>query len=153
SVKDLIIAAGGLIDSAYTESVELTRFNPGSGDNEVTHQQLNLTTVFADAPTDSSTSLKLQSRDRLNVLTEPSWQEQMTVTLKGEVQFPGTYTIRRGETLSQLLKRAGGLTRFAFARGTVFTRERLKEEERRHFEALAQDLRKEIAARSVSVRN
>ncbi len=149
SVKDLIIAAGGLVDSAYTESIELTRFNPGSADNEVTHLQLALSEALGS----SGDQLKLQSRDRLNVLTEPNWQQRMTVTLKGEVQFPGEYAIRRGETLGDLLQRAGGLTRFAFARGSVFTRERLKEEERRHFETLAQDLRKEIAARAVSIRN
>ncbi len=151
SVKDLIIAAGGLIDSAYTESVELTRFNAGAGaaDSDVEHQQLHLADVLGA----NSAGYALQSRDQLNVMTEPNYQEQMTVTLKGEVQFPGTYTIRRGETFSEVLKRAGGLTRFAFARGTVFTRERLKEEERKHFASLAQDLRKEVAARSISAHN
>ncbi|HET8710285.1 MAG TPA: SLBB domain-containing protein, partial [Spongiibacteraceae bacterium] len=70
NARDLIIAAGGLVDSAYTETVELTRFNPGSLGNEVVHQQLPLAQVLAA----SDNSFALQSRDSLNVMTEPSYQ-------------------------------------------------------------------------------
>ena len=44
------------------------------------------------------------------------------VTLQGEVRFPGTYSIVRGEHLSDLLARAGGLTNTAYPYGTVFLR-------------------------------
>jgi polysaccharide export outer membrane protein len=45
-----------------------------------------------------------------------------TVTLQGEVRFPGTYSIKRGDRLSDLLVRAGGLTSTAYPSGTVFLR-------------------------------
>ena len=46
------------------------------------------------------------------------------------VRFPGVYRIRRGETLSDLVVRAGGLTEGAFADGAVFLREELREREK-----------------------
>jgi protein involved in polysaccharide export with SLBB domain len=49
------------------------------------------------------------------------------VLLSGEVNRPGLYTIRKGETLSQLFDRAGGLSPYAYPYGTVFTRRSVKE--------------------------
>lgn len=53
------------------------------------------------------------------------------VTLAGEVNFPGEYAIRGGETLSSLYKRAGGLTSQAYPRGGILTRDATMREERR----------------------
>jgi protein involved in polysaccharide export with SLBB domain len=49
------------------------------------------------------------------------------VLLSGEVNRPGLYTIRKGETLSQLFERAGGLSPLAYPYGTIFTRRSVKE--------------------------
>jgi protein involved in polysaccharide export with SLBB domain len=49
------------------------------------------------------------------------------VMLSGEVNRPGLYAIRRGETLSQLIARAGGLSPLAYPYGTIFTRRSVKE--------------------------
>jgi protein involved in polysaccharide export with SLBB domain len=65
----------------------------------------------------------------LHVKKVPYWTENLTVTLSGEFIFPGTYQILRGETVSQLVARAGGLTDQAFAGGAVFSRENLRETE------------------------
>ncbi|WP_165772003.1 SLBB domain-containing protein [Niveispirillum lacus] len=58
-------------------------------------------------------------------------QERRGVLLAGEVAEPGIYDIAPGETLSMLLRRAGGLTGEAYPAGVIFTREsaRLAEEE------------------------
>jgi len=50
--------------------------------------------------------------------------------LEGEIKRPGTYTIKQGERLSAVLKRAGGFTDEAYLRGTVLTRERVKSVEK-----------------------
>ena len=52
-----------------------------------------------------------------------------TVTLKGEVERPGTYVFGRSETLHDVLKRAGGLTKTAYPLGAVFSRESAKKSE------------------------
>jgi protein involved in polysaccharide export with SLBB domain len=49
------------------------------------------------------------------------------VLLSGEVNRPGLYAVRKGETLSQLIERAGGLSPLAYPYGTVFTRRSVKE--------------------------
>ena len=46
--------------------------------------------------------------------------------LSGEVNFPGTYSIKLGETLFEVIQRAGGLTPRAFADGALFSRENLR---------------------------
>jgi protein involved in polysaccharide export with SLBB domain len=49
----------------------------------------------------------------LTIKQIPQWADHGTVELRGEVRFPGTYPIRPGETLSQVIERAGGLTESA----------------------------------------
>ena len=71
---------------------------------------------------------------------------QETVRLEGEVKFPGEYPIERGETLRSVVARAGGLTPLAFAGGSVFTRETLKERERRQIEMLADRMQQDLGA-------
>ena len=61
--------------------------------------------------------------------------------------FPGTYLVEPGETLGDLLQRAGGLTEDAFARGAVFLREEVAERERAQAKKFAQDIREDFAAR------
>ena len=79
----------------------------------------------------------------------PDWREQETITIAGEVRFPGIYPITRGETLRSVIARAGGLTDLAFARGSVFTREELKLREQRQLQVLAERLQRELAALSL----
>jgi protein involved in polysaccharide export with SLBB domain len=68
------------------------------------------------------------------------------VRLEGEVKFPGEYPIERGEALRSVVERAGGLTPLAFAGGSVFTRETLKERERRQIEMLADRMQQDLGA-------
>ena len=68
--------------------------------------------------------------DLLSSKEIPEWSGLEQVSLKGEVKFPGTYSIKRGETMRSVLDRAGGLTPLAFPSGSVFTRKELRERER-----------------------
>jgi protein involved in polysaccharide export with SLBB domain len=67
------------------------------------------------------------------------------VVLEGEFVRPGVYDIRRGETLSELIQRAGGLTEQAYPYGAVFTRERVKEAQERDFKRAARELNSALA--------
>lgn len=68
-----------------------------------------------------------------------------TVTLSGEVVHPGSYTVADGETLSSVIKRAGGYTNNAFEYGGVLTRESAKEIEQKINNRIYQDMIKFIA--------
>lgn len=146
----LIKAAGGLNDSAFVNRAELSRVVALSRDEngiEVAHKAVNLAEVM-DFGTDNIT---LQPRDRLNVFGIPNWQADRTVMLKGEVRFPGEYTIKQGERLSSVIERAGGLTNEAFAFGSIFIRKNLQEKEQVQYSKLIEQLRADIATRFLSV--
>jgi protein involved in polysaccharide export with SLBB domain len=89
-------------------------------------------------------NLALAPFDFLVVQEISQWSAQETVRLEGQVRFPGQYPIERGETLRSVIARAGGLTPLAFPRGSVFTRESLKERERRQVEILVDRLKQDL---------
>ena len=68
------------------------------------------------------------------------------VTLAGEFARPGAYTVRKGERLSELIQRAGGLTAVAFPYGAVFTRERVKRAEEAALRRAASEVDAAMAA-------
>ncbi|KZN68462.1 SLBB domain-containing protein [Pseudoalteromonas luteoviolacea] len=138
--SDAIEAAGGLLESAFTEYAEITR---GLNEGEVVHFQVN----NIDSQSSNEDTL-LESRDTLNILMQPNWQDSYKVELKGEVKFPGVYTIKRGDSLEQVLSRAGGVTRFAEPKAAIFTREAIKKQEQKQLRKLSEDLRKDIASKS-----
>jgi protein involved in polysaccharide export with SLBB domain len=61
------------------------------------------------------------------------------------VRYPGSYPIRRGESLRSVVERAGGLTDLAYPRGAVFTREELREREQEQFDRLASRLQTDLS--------
>jgi protein involved in polysaccharide export with SLBB domain len=93
----------------------------------------------------------LQPHDDLQIKRLPEWESAATVELKGEVRFPGVYPIARGEQLSKVLERAGGLTDIAFPRGAVFLREELRERERQQLEELSRRLETDLASLSLQL--
>ncbi|NRA70715.1 MAG: SLBB domain-containing protein [Gammaproteobacteria bacterium] len=145
SVNGLLVAAGGLKDSAYINQAELTRqFVDNELSAKVEHFKVNLAALSTNTP------YLLNSKDHLQVLTIPQWQKEQTVELLGEVKFPGIYTIKNGETMMSVIKRAGGLTTNAFVEGVVFTRESVKKQEKLQVIAMADQLRRDIATRGLS---
>jgi len=140
SVSRLLDAAGGVKDSAYLKRAEVTRFEFNKDTARTDYLSVALNDVL-----NGEMDVPLQGRDRLNVLSIPEWQNTYEVTLKGEVRFPGTYAIKRGETLTQLIERAGGFTDHAFIEGAVFTREELRKQEQERKKILAQELQREVA--------
>ncbi|MGB1261977.1 MAG: SLBB domain-containing protein [Cognaticolwellia sp.] len=149
-VSDLVVAAGGVNESAYLARAEVTR-------NEVTLDGANKISVDVNLglalKRDSEFDIALQSKDRLNVHKIPSWSENLIVELRGEFVFPGKYTIRRGETLADLITKAGGLTEYAHPDASVFTRAKLKRLEQQNLVKLARDLRVEMASKSLTEQN
>lgn len=123
TVKNAIFVAGGLTDSASMHVAELARrYTDANGVEQTEIIQVDLANAML-----GKSDVRLQSRDRLLIKSVPSFGTNLTVTLEGEVRYPGEYTFRDGETLREVLERAGGLTDNAFPRGAVFTREKLRQ--------------------------
>lgn len=149
-VDDLIAAAGGLNESAYLARAELTRNQVRSQFVDKRSISVNLTAALQGQTNDN---ILLQSKDRLNIHQIPAWSENHVIELRGEFVFPGKYTIRRGENLSDLIAKAGGFTRFAHQEGSVFTRIKLQALELQNLIKLSDDLRIEMASKSLSDSN
>jgi protein involved in polysaccharide export with SLBB domain len=142
TVGDLVRAGGGLADAAYGTKAELTRYEVLNGESRRTELiQVDLAAALRGDPT---ANLTLQSFDNLSIKEVSEWRGQESVTLFGEVRFPGHYSIRRGETLRSVIDRAGGFTRFAFADGSVFTRTELRRREQEQLDALATRIQKDL---------
>jgi protein involved in polysaccharide export with SLBB domain len=142
-VSDLIRAGGSLDPAAYGGRAELSRFTVENGEQRQTQViSIDLAAVRAG---DATADVALMPFDRISIKQVAGWTEQDQVTLKGEVRFPGTYTIKPGETLHSVINRAGGLTDFAFPEGSVFTRRELKEREQQQLDRLAERMRTSIA--------
>ncbi|EMD78530.1 TPA: SLBB domain-containing protein [Vibrio diabolicus] len=147
TVSTLIEAAGGLTYNAFTINAELARTAINSADERayIDVERIDLRKAIQGSASDDAI---IVGRDRLNILEKPNVKLQSTVTLQGEVRFPGTYTVRQGETLSELLDRAGGLTEFAHPQGAIFTREALRLQEQKLLNQYAADMRKETAKKT-----
>ncbi|WP_298440396.1 SLBB domain-containing protein [uncultured Ferrimonas sp.] len=146
TVKDLIAIAGGLKESAFEANAEITRSQQALGSAKtVFHLNLSLTEEL-----NGSRATALKSRDRLNVLTKPEWTEVVMVELRGEVRFPGKYAIKKGNTLADVIVRAGGFTEYAYTYGGVFTRESVRKQEQLEIQRVVTNLRKEMANRTLS---
>ncbi|KQH83653.1 OtnA protein [Vibrio furnissii] len=152
SVSGLIEAAGGLTYDAFTINAELARRSINANDERTTTQiqRIDLRKALEKR---ANSDVLIQGRDRLNVLEKPAANLQQTVVLQGEVRFPGTYTVRRGETMSQLLQRAGGLTEFANPKGAIFTREALRQQEQKLLNQYAEEMRKETVKKTFRADN
>lgn len=118
-VKDLILMAGGLKDYAFLKEAEVTRITPTAEGPKTEKRMIGLEKALSDDPDDN---ILLQENDYLFVRAVPEWGMYKTVQILGEVRFPGTYTIRKGEKLSSLIVRAGGFTDKAYLEGASFTR-------------------------------
>jgi polysaccharide biosynthesis/export protein len=143
TVRDLIRAGGGLSDAAYVGSAELTRYEIVNGASRRTEViPVDLAAVMRGDP---AANLRLEPFDSLSIKQIQQWTDQEYIRLSGQVKYPGTYSIKPGETLKSVVLRAGGLTQFAFPRGTVFTRKELREREQKELDMLALRMQNDIA--------
>ena len=140
TASDLVKAAGGFKDSAFLRSVELRRITEtDSGSINASYKQFDLSQAQA------LSNLNVRSRDNLNVRENADWNPEDTIEITGEVKFPGTYLISDGETLTDVLMRAGGLEDNAFTEGAIFTRETIAEIEVLRAKEFAQTVRRDYA--------
>jgi protein involved in polysaccharide export with SLBB domain len=143
TVSDLIRAGGGLSDAAFGGTAELTRYNVVNGESR--HTELIRVDLAALLRGDPAANLTLEPFDSLSIKEVQQWTDQETITLRGQVKYPGRYSVKPGETLKSVLLRAGGLTQYAFAEGSVFTRLELRDREQKELDMLAARMQNDIA--------
>jgi protein involved in polysaccharide export with SLBB domain len=139
SVQDLIIMSGGLTKRAYMQKIEIVRYYLDKEQN----RQRDILSIDIDGK--DLSKIALEPYDEVKIFTIPNWSERRVVTLRGEVRFPGTYVIDKGEKLSSVLKRAGGFTNEAFIEGTVFTRESVRKNQIEQYNTALAKIKRQLA--------
>jgi len=117
TLQNIIAIAGGFTPKAYKNYFEVVRYFIKDGKREK---------KLIKVPFEKLNSFLVKEYDEITVHTIPNWSDRKTVTIKGEVNFPGTYVIEDGDKLSNIVKRAGGYTPRAFIEAAIFTRESIK---------------------------
>jgi protein involved in polysaccharide export with SLBB domain len=141
TVRDLVLLAGGLEQSAYLNEAEIARLpeNRGNGVTARTFRvPLDSSYIFErspdgkylgppglPAPSGPNPEVTVVPYDNVLILRQPNWELQRTAVIAGEVRYPGKYSLRTTqETITDLITRAGGLTTDAYANGVIFYRTR-----------------------------
>jgi protein involved in polysaccharide export with SLBB domain len=139
TVRDLVLLAGGLEQSAFLNEAEIARLpaDRSNGRTATTFRiPLDSSYIFErspdgrylgppglPAPSGPHEEVVVQPYDNVLILRQPNWELQRTAVIGGEVRYPGRYSLRtKTEKLSDLIDRAGGLTPDAYANGVVFYR-------------------------------
>ncbi|MFC4167522.1 SLBB domain-containing protein [Teichococcus aestuarii] len=131
-------AAGGVTDTVDLSAVELSR--------EPLEQAgaIPLSRVLLDLRSGNFAAVRLSPRDAIRLPRGFGDRDSGPVTLAGEFVRPGIYDIRRGERLSELMTRAGGLSPQAYPYGTVFTRESVRQRQQEGFARTARELEQSL---------
>ncbi len=142
SFDSVLSLAQGTTREADRTNVELTRPRNDGG-----RQVLNRTTLnIADA---GGVGITMDPGDSVRFNASFTDRESGPVFLIGEFKRPGTYEIRRGETLSQVIFRAGGLTDQSYPFGAVISRPSVQERERENLRRAITDLREALATNAL----
>jgi len=141
TVTDLIAAAGGSSNWADLTRVEIvsTAVQSETGKASTKRELVSLADPAARA-------YELKPQDEVRVDQVFADVGVGSVNLQGQVRYPGVFDIQRGERLSELLLRAGGLTDQAYPYGTVFLRKSAAELERQGYERAADELEESLEA-------
>jgi polysaccharide export outer membrane protein len=129
-IADLIRVGGGLAPSADAQIADLTVYEWSDKTKLAGHQQeISISAALAG---DAAANLSLHNGDVLTIRQLPGWNDLgASISVKGEVKYPGVYGIRPGEKLSSILERAGGFQSEAYPYGAVLQRVQVREMERR----------------------
>ena len=139
TLRDAVLLAGGLVEGALLTDAEVARLpddRAGGVTAVPTVVALDSTYLFARGadgrasvppgiavPQGAAPEFRLRPYDAILIKWQPDWQLQQKVVVRGEVRYPGDYSIvLKTEKLSDIIKRAGGLTREAYPGGVTFVR-------------------------------
>jgi protein involved in polysaccharide export with SLBB domain len=122
-LEDALVLAGGLKIGADVKKIQVSR---RSKEANKTQKNGNLSESYTLEVNNNLADLKkfkLEPDDQIHVFRAASFQTLKSISVQGEVLFPGTYPIlRNNESISDIMKRTGGLTANAFPEGAVLIR-------------------------------
>jgi protein involved in polysaccharide export with SLBB domain len=126
TVEDLILEAGGLLESADINTIEVARRVREEGQNEAVGR---IAEIF-NFSLNSDLSIKneeerfvLEPFDNVYIRKSPNYQAPIKVKVEGEILLPGEYVLeKKDERISDIVRRAGGITEEGYIRGATLIR-------------------------------
>jgi len=132
TIEDLIVMAGGLTDQASLARVDVSR---RIRDQKATAKTREIAKTFTfdlkdGLVIDGQRNFLLEPYDVVHVRRSPAFQSARNITVKGEVNYEGSFTLKdKNQRLSDAIEMAGGTTAEAYLRGARLIRQ-LNDEER-----------------------
>jgi len=151
TLEDLIIQAGGLLESASTVKVDVSRRIKNNKSTEIsaTIGEMYSFALKDGFVIDGEAGFTLQPYDQVYVRRSPGYQRQLNVKIEGEILYDGTYALTsKSERLSDLVKKAGGATPYAYIKGAKLMR-RANEEEIERMKDVIEMMQREMGATSM----
>ena len=153
TLEDLIIQAGGLLESASTVKVDVSRRIKNTKSTEIS---ATIGEMFSFAlkdgfVIDGEAGFVLKPYDQVYVRRSPGYQPQVNVKIEGEILYNGTYALTsKSERLSDLVKKAGGATPYAYIKGSKLMR-KANEEEMKRMADVMKIMQREMGAQTDSL--
>ena len=137
TIKDLILESGGVSENVYGYKIEVARIDPLNTKSNVYAKifTLDMANDFSLSNIQYQTSsnpgilsvkrneFNLQPYDRISIRPDPNFSLQRTVSINGEINYPGTYTLTYpNEKVSDIIRRAGGLRQEAYPMASSLVR-------------------------------
>ena len=125
TLEDLVLQAGGLKETASLMKVDVAR---RIVDQRLTISSDTIAHTFSFAlkdgfVIDGEPGFVLKPYDEIYVRKSPGFYKQQNVYVEGEVLFAGTYTLsKKNERVSEIIKKAGGLSNMAYPQGARLER-------------------------------
>ncbi len=142
TLEDIIMQAGGLLESASSVRVDVSRRVKNANSIEET-DTLGYTYTFSlkdGFVIDGESNFILEPYDQVYVRRSPGYQEQQHVQVGGRVLFTGNYALSSmNERISEVIRKAGGVSKNAYVKGARLSRV-ISQEDRMRMEATLDDL-------------
>ena len=154
TLEDLIIQAGGLLESASTVKVDVSRRIKNNKSTEIsaTIGEMYSFALKDGFVIDGEAGFTLQPYDQVYVRRSPGYQPQVNVKIEGEILYDGTYALTsKSERLSDLVKKAGGATPYAYIKGAKLMR-RANEEEIERMKDVMEMMQREMGTNTDSLK-
>lgn len=142
TLSDLLNLAKDLTDKADTSHIELIRYSIENNKRIRSIQKLSL-----------KENIQLKPYDEISIKRIADWNLKKSVEIRGEVNYPGVYTMEKGDTLYDIIQRAGGFTKDAYLYGAVFTRESVRKMQQDRLNQMIYKLKKKITVISASAKS
>lgn len=142
-MSDIFAVAGGIARNANLHNIELTSALSGEGHQAAGRSGTRRTRI--NLIQEKAEDILLEPGDSVRVNQAKPNIKDHSILIMGALTHPGRYDLLPGDRLSDILRRAGGLTKHAYPDGAIFSRKSERKAEQERFRNVAYDLERSVA--------